>query len=80
MKSDEEIEKELLDDLDFIYHSYRSLLEKGKTNVTSLNTIIRALKEAHKYYNYSHRDMVSKQPVLDKMAIRKLIAEKRKNL
>ncbi len=80
MKNDDEIEKELLEDLDFIYQSYRSMLEKGKTNIISLNTIIRALKETHKYYNYSHRDVQSKQPILDKMAIRKIIAENRKKL
>ena len=50
MLSEEEQEKEMLDDIDFFWKIYRDMLHSGKTNVTSLNTLIRALKAAHRYY------------------------------
>jgi len=50
-KEESEDEKDMLDDLDFIYNSYRTMLSSGKTSITSLNTVIRTLKEVHKYFS-----------------------------
>lgn len=77
MKSDEELNKELLEDLDFIYQSYMDMLKQGRSRVTALNTLIRALKETHKYFNYIQRDVESKKLVLDRMSIRKMIEQRR---
>jgi len=56
MKSEDELEKEMLDDLDFIYNSYKSMVSTGKTSITSLNTVIRTLKEVHKYFSLDSED------------------------
>mgnify|MGYP006325308117 CR=1 FL=1 len=51
-----EDEQEMLDDVDYLYKHYRDLLSQGKTNVTALNTVIRALKAVHRYYRISEDD------------------------
>lgn len=57
MKSEEEEEKEMLQDLDYIYSSYRELLTQGTSSVTNLNTLIRALKHVHRYFNQSDNNL-----------------------
>ena len=49
--SEDELENEMLEDLDYLYQLYRKELEKKKSSVKSLNILIRALKHAHKYYS-----------------------------
>lgn len=44
--------EELINDIDYIYNSYKVMLSEGKSSLNQLNTLIRALKEAHKYFNY----------------------------
>lgn len=46
----------MLDDIDYLYKNYRDMLSQGKTNVTALNTVIRALKAVHRYYRISGDD------------------------
>ncbi len=49
--SEEEMEREMLDDLDYLYQVYRKHLEAGNTSVRAMNTVIRALKAVHAYYS-----------------------------
>jgi hypothetical protein len=77
--SEEELEKSMLEDLDFVYKFHRRLLDSGKSKINSLNTLIRALKEVHKYYNYDVKDEEAKQIALDRIAIRKIILQHRKD-
>lgn len=57
MKSEEEEEKEMLQNLDYIYNSYRDLLDQGNSTVTNLNTLIRALKHVHRYFNQDNNNL-----------------------
>jgi hypothetical protein len=50
-KSNKELEKELLEDLDYVYKIYKDSLCSGKTNLISLNTLIRVSKLVHRFYN-----------------------------
>lgn len=77
IQSEEEIEQGMLEDLDFLYKFHRGLLESGRSKINSLNTLIRALKEVHKYYNYDPKDKDEKQVTLDRIAIRKMILQRR---
>jgi hypothetical protein len=56
MITEENMESEMLNDLDYIYQIYRKLLEERKTNVRQLNTLIRALKHVHHYYTLDKGD------------------------
>lgn len=51
MKSEDELEKEMLEDLYYLYQMYRKQLDSGTSSVKSLNTLIRALKHIHRYYS-----------------------------
>jgi len=75
--SEEEMEQSMLEDLDFLYKFHRALLESGKSKINSLNILIRALKEVHKYYNYDPKDKDEKQVALDRIAIRKMILQQK---
>lgn len=49
--SDDEMENEMLDDLDYLYQAYKIELQKKKSPIKTLNTLIRALKHVHRYYS-----------------------------
>jgi hypothetical protein len=40
----------MLEDLDFVYRHYREMLSSGRSSVSALNTVIRALKATHRYF------------------------------
>jgi hypothetical protein len=56
MLSEDELEKDMLEDLDYMYQVYRQMLNKGQTNITQLNTVIRALKAVHRYFRKDDSD------------------------
>lgn len=56
MITEDELENDMIDDLDYIYQAYLSLLKQKKTNVKQLNTLIRALKHVHRYYSFDKND------------------------
>lgn len=56
MLSEDELEKDMLEDLDYMYQVYRKMLAKGQTNITQLNVVIRALKAVHRYYRSDDSD------------------------
>lgn len=49
--NEDELEKDMLNDLDYLYENYKKELENKKSSVKSLNILIRALKHVHKYYS-----------------------------